>query len=202
MADKVSSGSKKNTLLRVSFILYIISVCAFLLLLFDTVSYSGGLAKFTLEGADFYANCLRFIADLLILIGFWKTRRNGLLTAGFLINVIPQAFDLLIHFNGMKETMINCLAFVATLFLIVFYFIMTGLTVAGKAKNEAYLFAKIAVLISVFFWVISDIANLAASGMQGIFTAVFLGIDFMQIVTLGLWGILLPNYLKRTSETV
>ena len=93
------------------------------------------------------------------------------------------------------------LAFVATLFLIVFYFIMTGLTVAGKAKNEAYLFAKIAVLISVFFWVISDIANLAASGMQGIFTAVFLGIDFMQIVTLGLWGILLPNSLKRTSET-
>ena len=111
MADKVSSGSQKNTLLRVSFILYMIAVCAFLLLLFDTVSYSGGLAGFTLDGADFYANCLRIVADLLLLIGFWKTRRNGLLIAGFLLNIIPQAFDLLVHFNGMKETMINGLAF-------------------------------------------------------------------------------------------
>ena len=196
MADKTGNVPKKNTLLKVVFIIYMVATAAFLVLLFGSVSETGGPFALDLRRADFFANCLRIIADLMIIAGFWKKRYNGLLIGGFLLNLVPQAFDLLVQYNGLKESLIYGLAFVATIFLIVFYIMLTGVTVSGTSKNDAYMFTKISVLICVLFWLISDIVNLSVQGMEGIFTVIFLGVDFLQMATLAVWGVMFTNYLK------
>ncbi len=136
----------------------------------------------------------------MIIAGFWKKRYNGLLIGGFLLNLVPQAFDLLVQYNGLKESLIYGLAFVATIFLIVFYIMLTGVTVSGTSKNDAYMFTKISVLICVLFWLISDIVNLSVQGMEGIFTVIFLGVDFLQMATLAVWGVMFTNYLKPEAS--
>lgn len=200
MADKTGNVLKKNTLLKVVFIIYMVATAAFLVLLFGSVSETGGPFALDLRRADFFANCLRIIADLMIIAGFWKKRYNGLLIGGFLLNLVPQAFDLLVQYNGLKESLIYGLAFVATIFLIVFYIMLTGVTVSGTSKNDAYMFTKISVLICVLFWLISDIVNLSVQGMEGIFTVIFLGVDFLQMATLAVWGVMFTNYLKPEAS--
>lgn len=200
MADKTGNVPKKNTLLKVVFIIYMVATAAFLVLLFGSVSETGGPFALDLRRADFFANCLRIIADLMIIAGFWKKRYNGLLIGGFLLNLVPQAFDLLVQYNGLKESLIYGLAFVATIFLIVFYIMLTGVTVSGTSKNDAYMFTKISVLICVLFWLISDIVNLSVQGMEGIFTVIFLGVDFLQMATLAVWGVMFTNYLKPEAS--
>ena len=200
MADNTGNVPKKNTLLKVVFIIYMVATAAFLVLLFGSVSETGGPFALDLRRADFFANCLRIIADLMIIAGFWKKRYNGLLIGGFLLNLVPQAFDLLVQYNGLKESLIYGLAFVATIFLIVFYIMLTGVTVSGTSKNDAYMFTKISVLICVLFWLISDIVNLSVQGMEGIFTVIFLGVDFLQMATLAVWGVMFTNYLKPEAS--
>lgn len=200
MADKTGNVPKKNTLLKVVFIIYMVATAAFLVLLFGSVSETGGPFALDLRRADFFANCLRIIADLMIIAGFWKKRYNELLIGGFLLNLVPQAFDLLVQYNGLKESLIYGLAFVATIFLIVFYIMLTGVTVSGTSKNDAYMFTKISVLICVLFWLISDIVNLSVQGMEGIFTVIFLGVDFLQMATLAVWGVMFTNYLKPEAS--
>lgn len=200
MADKTGNVPKKNTLLKVVFIIYMVATAAFLVLLFGSVSETGGPFALDLRRADFFANCLRIIADLMIIAGFWKKRYNGLLIGGFLLNLVPQAFDLLVQYNGLKESLIYGLAFVATIFLIVFYIMLTGVTVSGTSKNDAYMFSKISVLICVLFWLISDIVNLSVQGMEGIFTVIFLVVDFLQMATLAVWGVMFTNYLKPEAS--
>ena len=118
---------------------------------------------------------------------------------GFLLNIIPQALDLLVHFRDMRDSIIPSLAFVATVFLIVFYTVLTGIVVTGARRDNAYLFAKIAVLTCLFFWLISDISNLVSHGMEGAYTVIFLLVDLTQMATLGIWGFLFTDWLKENE---
>ena len=187
---------KRDKLLRVSFILYIVTVAVFLVMLCESVIDAGGVFRISLKSADFMANCLRVPADIMILAGFWKTRRTPLLMWGFLLNIVPQAFDLLIHFNAMKKSMIPALAFVATVFLIVFYTNLTRIVVTATTKEDVFLITKTSALVCIFFWVISDIANLAATGFEGAFTVFFLFIEIVQMVTLGIWSQLFTDLIR------
>jgi hypothetical protein len=202
MADNACSGTKKNTSLKVVFILYIISTAAFLVLLYESVSIPGAPLSFSLGKADFYANCLRIIADIMILAGFWKKRCKALLAAGFILNIIPQVFDILLQFSQLSENMTVLLSLAATVFLIIFYIVMTVITVSGTAIRSAGLFAKASVIICVVFWIVSDIMNVAAQGIESWYTVLFLSIDLIQIVTLALWGVSLAGLLrhKKTAE--
>ena len=197
MAGKSKSFAKKDLMLKVAFILYIISVAAFLVMLYDSISASGTIFRIGLRAADFWANTLRIVADIMILAGFWKKRHNSLMMWGFLLNIIPQALDLLIHFREMKDSVIPSLAFVATIFLIFFYTMLTAIVVSGSSRDNTYLLAKINVLVCVLFWMISDLSNLAFYGPEGAYTAVFLTVDFTQMITLGIWGVLFTDMLKQ-----
>lgn len=201
MAGKARIDAKKDKLLKVSFIVYIVSVAIFLVMLCESVIDAGGVFRISLKSADFMANCLRIVADILILAGFWKTCRTPLLMWGFLLNIVPQAFDLLIHFNAMKKSMIPALAFVATVFLIVFYTNLTRIVVTQTAKEDVFLITKVSVLVCIFFWVISDIANLEATGFEGAFTVFFLFIEVVQMVSLGIWSQLFTDKLKPKTGT-
>ncbi|MBP5775884.1 MAG: hypothetical protein J6W36_09335 [Clostridiales bacterium] len=187
---------KKDKMLKVAFILYMVSVAASIAMLYESLSVSGSVFRINVRNADLWANMLRIIADIMILAGFWKTRRNALLMWGFLINIIPQALDLLVHFRDMRDSIIPSLAFVATVFLIVFYTVLTGIVVTDARRESAYLFAKIAVLTCLFFWLISDISNLVSHGMEGVFTIIFLLVDLTQMITLGIWGFLFTDLLN------
>ena len=189
-------NSTKNTKLKAVFILYIVTVAIFLLMMHGSLSAESGPFGLDLGRADFFANCLRIAADVMILMGFWKERRIKLLMAGFLLNIIPQAFDLLVHYNGLKDNLIQGLAFVATVFLILFYFMMTSINVSTTSKDDTYLFTKVCVLICVLFWLGSDIVNLAVFGLSGAFTIAFLINDFLQMALLVLWGFLLTDYIR------
>ena len=190
---------KKDKMLKVAFILYIVSVAAFILMLYESLSASGSIFRINVRNADLWANTLRIAADIMILTGFWKKRHNALLMWGFLLNIIPQALDLLVHFRDMRDSIIPSLAFVATVFLIVFYTVLTGIVVTGARRDNAYLFAKIAVLTCLFFWLISDISNLVSHGMEGAYTVIFLLVDLTQMATLGIWGFLFTDWLKENE---
>jgi hypothetical protein len=36
--------------------------------------------------------------------------------------------------------------------------------------------------------------------MEGIFTVIFLGVDFLQMATLAVWGVMFTNYLKPEAS--
>ena len=196
MAKGSGLTEKREKLLKVAFIVYIVSVAAFLVMLFESLSADGSVFRINVRNADLWANCFRIIADIMILAGFWKTRRNPLLMWGFLLNIIPQGLDLLVHFRDMKNSMIPSLAFVATVFLIIFYTVLTGIVVTDARRENAYLFAKITVLCCLFFWLISDISNMVAFGFEGAYTLIFLLVDLTQLITLGIWGFLFTDWLK------
>ena len=196
MAEGFALTRKKDKLLKAAFILYMVSVAASIAMLYESLSASGNIFKINVRNADLWANTLRVIADAMILAGFWKTRRNGPLMWGFLINIIPQALDLLVHFRDMRDSIIPSLAFVATVFLIVFYTVLTGIVVTDARRESAYLFAKIAVLSCLVFWLISDISNLVSYGFEGVYTVIFLLVDLTQMVTLGIWGFLFTDLLN------
>lgn len=195
MTEEVSNSSK-NTKLKAVFILYIVTVAIFLIMMHGSLGEASGAFGLDLGRADFFANCLRIVADVMILIGFWKERHIKLLMAGFLLNIIPQAFDLLVHYNGLKDNLIQGLAFVATVFLILFYFMMTSINISTTSKDDTYLFTKVCVLICVLFWLGSDIANLTMYGLSGAFTIAFLINDFLQMALLVLWGFMMTDYIK------
>ena len=199
MAYGMRDNPKRDKLLKVSFILYIVTVAIFLFMLYESVSAAGGVFRISLKSADFMANCLRVPADLMILAGFWKTRRTPPLMWGFLLNIVPQAFDLLIHFNALKNSMIPALAFVATVFLIVFYTNLTRIVVTATTKEDVFVITKISALVCIFFWVISDIANLYATGFEGAFTVFFLFIELVQMVTLGIWSQLFTDLIRPNT---
>ncbi len=201
MAGKVRADAKKDKILKVSFIIYIVSVAIFLVMLCESVIDAGGIFRISLRSADFMANCLRIVADIMILAGFWKTRRTPLLMWGFLLNIVPQAFDLLIHFNAMKKSMIPSIAFVATVFLIVFYTNLTRIVVTQTAKEDVFLLTKTSALVCIFFWVISDIVNLIDTGFEGAFTVFFLFIEIVQMTTLGIWSQLFTEKLRPNTDT-
>lgn len=200
MAEKVQ-GNTKNTLLKMMFIIHIVSVAVFLLMMLDTVSISGGPFVPSLDNFDFFANCLRIIADIMILTGFMRKRHNGPLMWGFLLNIISQTFDLIVHGNGMRTSMISALAFVATLFLIVFFTLLTMIVVTDTSRDETYMFTKVTIVGCVFFWLVSDIVNFTVVGMQGLFTVIFLIAEFIQMATLVVWGILFTDMLKPEKES-
>ena len=195
MADEVRNRSE-NKRLKTSFVLYVVTVVVFLFLSYDSLIATAGPFGLDLGRADFFANCLRPVADAMILIGFWKERRIKLLMAGFLLNIIPQAFDLLFHYNALKDNLIQGLAFVATVFLIVFYFMLTNVNMSTTSRDDTYLFTKISVLICVFFWFVSDIVNLTAHGINGAFTVIFLLNDLLQMAMLVMWGFLMTDYIR------
>ncbi|MBO4680860.1 MAG: hypothetical protein J5623_03065 [Clostridiales bacterium] len=195
MADEVRNRSE-NGRLKASFVIYVVTVVVFLFLMYDSLVATAGPFGLDLGRADFVANCLRLVADALILAGFWKGRRIKLLMAGFLLNIIPQAFDLLVHYNGLKDNLIQGLAFVATVFLIVFYFMLTNINMSITSRDDTYMFTKISVLICVFFWFVSDIVNLTGHGFEGAFTVIFLLNDLLQMAMLVMWGFLMTDYIK------
>ena len=196
MADEVRNSSE-NVRLKASFVVYVVTVAVFLFLMYDSMVVASGPFGLDLGRADFCANCLRLVADALILIGFWKGRRIKILMAGFLLNIIPQAFDLLVHYNALKDNLIQGLAFVATVFLIVFYFMLTNINMSTTSRDDTYTFTKISVLICVFFWFVSDIVNLTGHGFEGAFTVIFLLNDLLQMAMLVTWGLLMTDYIKR-----
>ena len=195
MADKVRNRTEIARL-KASFVIYVVTVAIFLFLSYDSLIVTAGPFGLDLGRADFIANCLRIIADAMILAGFWKGRRIKLLMAGFLLNIIPQAFDLLVHYNALKDNLIQGLAFVATVFLIVFYFMLTNINMSTTSRDDTYMFTKISVLICVFFWFVSDIVNLTVHGLNGAFTVIFLLNDFLQMAMLAMWGFLMTDYIK------
>ena len=197
MAEGFRLTVKKDKLLKGAFILYMVSVAAFIVMLYGSLNESGSVFRINVRNADLWANCFRIFADIMILAGFWKARRNALLMWGFLINIIPQALDLLVHFRDMKDSIIPSLAFVATVFLIFFYTVLTGIVVTDARRENVYLFAKITVLCCLFFWLISDISNLVTYGFEGAYTVIFLLVDLTQLITLGIWGFLFTDWLKE-----
>ena len=195
MADEVRN-STENVRLKASFVLYFVTVVVFLFLSYDSLIVTAGPFGLDLGRADFFANCLRLVADAMILAGFWKGRHIKLLMAGFLLNIIPQAFDLLIHYNALKDNMIQGLAFVATVFLIVFYFMLTNINMSTTSRDDTYMFTKISVSACVFFWLVSDIVNLTVYGLSGAFTVIFLLNDLLQMAMLVMWGFLMTDYIR------
>ena len=195
MADEVRN-STENVRLKASFVLYFVTVVVFLFLSYDSLIVTAGPFGLDLGRADFFANCLRLVADAMILAGFWKGRHIKLLMAGFLLNILPQAFDLLLHYNSLKDNLIQGLAFVATVFLIVFYFMLTNINMSTTSRDDTYMFTKISVLICVFFGFVSDVVNLAGHGFEGAFTVLFLLNDLLQMAMLVMWGFLMTDYIK------
>ena len=195
MADEVRN-STENVRLKASFVLYFVTVVVFLFLSYDSLIVTAGPFGLDLGRADFFANCLRLVADAMILAGFWKGRRIKLLMAGFLLNILPQAFDLLLHYNSLKDNLIQGLAFVATVFLIVFYFMLTNINMSTTSRDDTYMFTKISVSACVFFWFVSDIVNLTVYGLSGAFTVIFLLNDLLQMAMLVMWGFLMTDYIR------
>lgn len=195
MADEVRNISE-NVRLKASFVLYFVTVVVFLFLSYDSLTVTEGPFGLDLGRADFFANCLRLVADAMILAGFWKGRHLKLLMAGFLLNIIPQAFDLIFHYNALKDNLFQGFAFVATVFLIVFYFMLTNINMSTTSRDDTYQFTKISVLACVFFWFVSDIVNLTFYGLGGAFTVIFLINDLLQMAMLVIWGFLMTDYIR------
>lgn len=200
MTEGITENTKKDKILRVVFITYMVSVVMFLVLLYDTVRSRGGLSALNLDSTDFLANCLRIIADTMIIVGIWNQRKNALLIGGFLLNIVPQVFEVFLHFRRLSDSMLSGLPLVATVFLIFFYIMLIAIIIRGTLSNEAYIFTKIAVISCVFFWLVSDVLNLAAAGVEGPFTVIFLCADFLQMATLVTWGVMLTDKLKTAEN--
>ena len=178
MTEEVSNSSK-NTKLKAVFILYIVTVAIFLIMMHGSLGEASGAFGLDLGRAD-----------------FWKGRHIKLLMAGFLLNIIPQAFDLIFHYNALKDNLFQGFAFVATVFLIVFYFMLTNINMSTTSRDDTYQFTKISVLASVFFWFISDVVNLTFYGLGGAFTVIFLINDLLQMAMLVMWGFLMTDYIR------